>query len=129
MATTNLGSVIGPIGPQGIPGKDGKQGPRGYSGLVPKTNTHYAPEITVQANTMTDIAILSGAVTITLGDGVENYDNEWDFVIKQSETAQTVIMPTVNWGLGIAPTFAANTNTICRLYYIGNTLCGEWSVA
>lgn len=95
---------------------------------MPKASIPYAPTITVAANTMSNIATLTGAITITLGDGIEDYDNEWDFVIEQGATAQTITLPAVVWGMGIAPTFAANSVTIVRLYYIGDTLRGEWTV-
>lgn len=101
----------------------------GAEGLVPSRSVPYAPSVSVAANTMTSIGTLTGACAITLGEGVEGYDNEWGFIIEQGETAQTLTLPSVAWGLGIAPSFAANSVTQCRLYYISDTLCGEWVCA
>ena len=75
---------------------------------------------------MTYIAELAGDISITLGDSVPDYDNEWAFSITQGQTAYEVTLPTVNWQAGIAPVFAANTTTEIRLYYIGSTLKGVW---
>ncbi len=86
----------------------------------------YAAEITVPTNRMTCISPLTGAVGITLGAAREGLDNEWSFQITQGVTAYNVVLPVIHWGLGIAPLFAAQTTTLCRLYYMGETLCGEW---
>ncbi len=107
-------------------GPTGPAGPRGYSGLVPAVEVPYAAEITVSANTMTNIAPLSGPVSIGLGDGMTGIDNEWDFTLTQGESAQDVVLPEIHWGLEMAPTFEGGTTTVCRLYYVGDTLCGEW---
>lgn len=86
----------------------------------------YAPSVTVVPNTETTVGMLEGTLEITLGTAVSGLANEWDFVIKQGSNAYTVVLPTVRWGLGFAPSFAENTSTMCRLYYLGGTLCGEW---
>jgi len=116
--------ATGATGPQGI---QGDQGPRGYSGLVPAITAAYASNVTVAANTMTTLT-LSGATTVTLGAGVSGYDNEWDVIIPMPNPVVTLTLPTVSWGQGYAPTLAAGTTTILRLYYIGVTLCGEWAM-
>lgn len=78
---------------------------------------------------MTEIGTLTGACSVTLVPGEDDYDNEWDFTITQGATAQMLTLPAVEWSIGIAPTFAANTTTVCRLYYIGGVLHGIWEVA
>lgn len=96
---------------------------------MPKASIPYAPSVTVAANTLTTIGTLTGACTVTLGSGDAAYDNEWGFAITQGAEAKTLTLPEVVWTLGIAPLFAANTTTVCRLYYIGETLHGVWEVA
>ena len=92
----------------------------------PLSDVDYAENVVAQANRMTNISTLTGNINISLGDAVSGYDNEWDFAVTQGDNAYDVALPTVNWGFGVAPSFSANTTTVCRLYYIGNTLCGEW---
>ena len=116
----------GPQGIQGPQGVQGVQGERGYSGLVPRQSSPYYNEVVVPANTMVNFNQLEGQFSVSLGAGVSGYDNEWDFTITQGDVAYNVFLPTVYWGLGIAPSFNANTTTLCRLYYLGTTLCGEW---
>ncbi len=99
---------------------------RGYSGLVPQQNSPYSANVTIPSNTMINFDELEGAFDVSLAEGVKNYDNEWDFTITQGATAYDVVLPVIEWGLGIAPTFSANTTTLLRLYYVGQTLCGEW---
>ena len=57
---------------------------------------------------------------------MEGFENEWFLEITQGTVAHRVGLPTIRWGLGISPSFAPNTSTICRIYKIGSTLCGEW---
>ncbi len=111
-----------------LKGSKGEKGERGYSGLVSKvTEAATEGEITVNANELKEIPTLTGETTILLGEAVEGYDNEWTFNIVQGDTAQILNgLSNVHWGLGIAPTFSENTTTQCRLYYIGEALCGEW---
>ena len=116
----------GPQGIQGIPGEQGIQGERGYSGLIPRQRSPYYSEVIVPANTMVNYNQLTGEFSVSLGSAVSGYDNEWSFTITQGDYAFDVFLPTIHWGLGIAPTFSANTTTLCRLYYLGTTLCGEW---
>lgn len=99
------------------------------SGLTPSINAAYTENIMLDVNTMTHIAELTENITITLSQGTVGFDNEWDFSITQGDTAYSVNLPAISWGLGIAPSFAANTTTICRLYYVGSKLCGEWVTA
>ncbi len=113
----------GPVGPRG------ETGARGPSGLVPRISCPATDIMSLDANTMTAIGALAAPVSILIADGPAGYDNEWDFSITQGELAHSVTLPAVRWGLGIAPAFAAGTTTYRRLYYIGSTLCGEWSVA
>lgn len=84
--------------------------------------------INAPANASTVIHELTGPVIIMLGDRIQGYDNEWTFTVTQGAAAQTIALPDIHWGLGIAPAFSANTTTQCRLYYVGEALCGEWSV-
>ncbi len=107
-------------GPQGDPG------PRGYSGLVPAVSIPWAAEITVEANIKTTIGILAGATSITLGEPVPGYDNEWTFLIQQGETAQDVVLPVIQWHGGYAPVFGPNSRTEVRMWYSGDTLCGVY---
>ncbi len=99
---------------------------RGAEGYVPQEACASSGNMTLAANVMSLIGPLTGNVTISLGPGLEGYDNEWDFTLTQSTVPHTVTLPAIRWGLGIAPTFAASTTTVCRLYYVGNALCGEW---
>ena len=88
----------------------------------------YSANVEIPANDVYNIAELSGDIAIDLKAGEAGKANEWDIVITQGDTAHAVTFATpVNWGLGIAPTFAANTSTMIRLYYIADKLCGEWS--
>lgn len=105
---------------------NGEKGERGYIGLMPRQSSPYYSEVTVPANTMVNFNQLMGNFSVSLGKAVSGYDNEWSFTITQGDVAFDVFLPTVYWGLGIAPTFSANTTTLCRLYYLGTTLCGEW---
>ena len=98
----------------------------GGSSLFPEVNIPYSPSVEIAANNKSIIAQLTGNITLTLGAGVENMDNEWAFVITQGNTAYTVTLPTVNWVLGAAPLFDKNSTTYVMLYYVGDTLCGEW---
>ncbi len=85
-------------------------------------------DLTLATNTMTEINNDEHSdVNITLAAPVSGYDNEWGVTIPVGDTPYTVsFAEPVHWGLGIAPTFAANTTTVCRFYYVGDTLCGEW---
>lgn len=94
-------------------------------GLFPELQLPYAPSIEIAANNKSIISTLTGDVTITLGAGVEDMDNEWAFVITQPG-AYIVNLPAVNWVLGAAPLFDRNSTTYVILYYVGDTLCGEW---
>ncbi len=105
----------------------GAAGKDGAPGIFPTVTVPYAAEFEIKPNTMTNIAPLEGAITLTLGDGLDGYENEWAFTITQGETARTITMPTAEWTLGIAPTFAAGTTTEVRLYYLGDTLRGVWN--
>ncbi|MBQ6848109.1 MAG: collagen-like protein [Clostridia bacterium] len=116
----------GDKGDKGDQGEQGIQGATGPSGLLPRQSSPYYQEVSVPANTMINYNELTGDFNVSLQNGISGYDNEWDFTITQGDTAYNVILPTVYWGFGIAPAFPANTTTLCRLYYIGNTLCGEW---
>ncbi len=105
-------------------GRDGSPGP---SGMIPThdlnnlLSAHLLP-----ANHMGRISIISPCL-FSFAPGVEGYDNEWGLTIHMSVYAQTVTFsPSVTWGLGIAPTFPPGSTTICRFYYVGETLCGEW---
>ncbi len=108
-------------------GPQGERGEAGISGLQPLQDIG-SPESTVlilPANTMTVITptMIHGFV---LGSGIAGLDNEWGLTIMMGNTAHTLSLPATKWTLGIAPTFAAGTTTVCRFYYVGNTLCGEW---
>ncbi len=96
------------------------------SGVPKLAEIAYAPSVTLAVNTMSVIAELTGAISISLAPGVEGYDNEWSFTVTQGATAYDIVLPSIMWGLSIAPTFAARTTTVCRLYYVGEKLCGEW---
>lgn len=73
-----------------------------------------------------NVAGMSGCM-IELNPGTENVDNEWAFtLIMPANGYPSVGLPVIHWGLGIAPAFEPGTTIVCRLYYVGETLCGEW---
>lgn len=100
---------------------------RGSSGLVPFAGlpASVAGCRTLSANRMYR-ATLTGDETFAFAGAVSGYDNEWDLELTQGSTAYQIGLPVIRWGLGISPTFAANTTTVCRIYKVGDTLCGEW---
>ena len=98
------------------------------SGIWPKKTIAYQSEVSLDANTTTEIGTLSGKLTITLNSGYAGFDNEWDAVISMGSTEYDVVLPSVRWGLHTLPSFSANTATVIRLFYIGSVLCGEWTV-
>lgn len=100
---------------------------KGSSGLVPRVELPAAVDgcRTLYPNRMY-CATVKADEQFLLGDPIEGFDNEWDLQLTQGETAYQIALPVICWGLGVAPTFAANTTTVCRLYKIGDTLCGEW---
>ncbi len=100
------------------------------AGVLPITEGVFdRASLYLDANKMTiyDASQIPYEIGVYLKEGVEGYDNEWGMTVIQGETAVPVNCGTApHWGLGIAPTFAANTTTVCRFYYVGDTLCGEW---
>ena len=70
--------------------------------------------------------VLSQNETFVFANEAPDYENEWFLEITQGDTAYQVTFPNIRWGMGVAPTFAPNTTTVCRVYKIGTTLCGEW---
>lgn len=106
-------------------GRDGATGMLPLNDLSASSNN----QVTLPANSMTiieGVLIESYSVYLNLGERVEGYDNEWGMTFHMGETVHGVYFPTTRWPLGIAPTFAANTTTVIRWYYVGDTLCGEW---
>ncbi len=107
-------------------GRDGATGMLPLNDLSASSTTFH----TLPANHMTLFAATIDANVFTLGDGVEGYDNEWGLTLTMTERegggATQIYLPTTRWPLGVAPTFAANTTTVIRWYYVGDTLCGEW---
>lgn len=100
---------------------------RGYSGLVPSVIQEPYGIIKLTANTETVVPITISDITFSLGDAVAGYSNEWILVLTQGETEYNIdFFPEVEWQLGIAPRFEANTTTEVRLFYVGNTLKGIW---
>lgn len=93
------------------------------SGAMPKNTVPYTSNITVPANQMIVIDTLLGDITVTLGDGLLGYDNEWDFTVTQGQTAYNVVLPLIEW-IGDVPAFEANTVTQARLFYKGEVLMG-----
>lgn len=100
----------------------------GFKFLTPIKDVEYQPEIALEANIMSNIAELTGDVTISLEEGTTGYDNQWIFLIKQGATAYTVNLPEIQWysSAGIAPSFGINTVTEVRLCYRNNKLVGSW---
>ncbi len=119
--------IQGIRGIQGPKGDKGEQGPRGFSGLVPQKNVPYSANITIPANIETVIDVLQGNISVSLGSPISDYSNEWIFIITQSETAYDVVLPEIDWQLGIAPTFLPDSITEIRLYYKGSILQGVWT--
>ncbi len=111
----------------GEKGDKGDRGERGYSGLVQKQSRTYSPAVSVPSNVLVDIAALEGDIGISLGEGVVGYDNEWVFTVTQGEVAYNVMLPAIEWTLGIAPVFAADSVTEIRLHYKGERLMGVWN--
>lgn len=109
-----------------------------FSRLFPKTAVRSGGgEVTVAANTVTEVEQLWNDISITLGQPIEGYDNEWIFTIHQNDTdAYAVSLPDVEWSYGIAPTFAPGSITEVRLYRVCGTfynppdgiLRGVWNV-
>lgn len=108
-----------------------KQCTSNISPAIPITNIPFADNITLPSNCevhiITDSGRLEGAVTFSLGEAVNGLSNEWIVVIAMGETEYDVVLPEIQWTLGIAPSFSANTTTEIRLYYMGNALKGVWN--
>ncbi len=102
------------------------QGADGADGVTKVVNVPYAASVTVEPNNITEISVLSGACSVTLGDGPFGLDNEWAFLITQGDVAYDVVLPEVVWQMGMAPSFAENTSTEVRLYLRGGVLKGVW---
>ena len=98
---------------------------RGAEGFLQLISVPYAASLTITANIMTEIAVLTGAITLTLGPPLSGYDNEWGFTLTQGATAYNVVLPVIKWA-GAMPTFAANSTTQVRLFYVGSQLTGVW---
>ncbi len=122
-------------GAQGIQGIQGVQGERGYSGLLPYTDldmfcvgSYVPPSIfeLVAPNKMVRYHNLNTGLELDFAPAIEGYDNEWNFTVTQGDVEYEIILPEISWGFGIAPTFKANTDTVCRIYKVGDKLCGEW---
>lgn len=111
------------------------RGPRGNTGTVEAwSKITVVPTAGVNLNcgintmTVIDVASFTGTAfgAITLMQGAPLYDNEWGITVIQGATAKPITLPSITWGLGIAPTFGADSTTVMRLYYVGEVLCGEW---
>ena len=83
-------------------------------------------DIELSANVTNLIPVLDGAVNITLAEASEELDCEWVFVIAQGAEAHKVTMPKIDWYLGIAPAFEANTVTEVRVFRVGDKYKGVW---
>ncbi len=105
---------------------DGQRGERGSSGMLPLDPGNGNTVQTVRANTMLVMNLGNATGGVNLGDPIEGYDNEWGLTLTVGDPIAQIYIPTTHWGLGIAPTFASNTTTVIRWYYVGETLCGEW---
>ena len=69
---------------------------------------------------------LTGGLTVTFDSIETGLDNEWVFVIRMGDTAQSVTLPEIEWYLGIEPTFEANTTTEIRVHKVGDVYKGVW---
>lgn len=107
-------------------GDTGPQGEPGVEGVNFKQNIDYAANLTVPANIKTHISTLTGPLTLTLGEGKEDLDNYWAFSIKQGAAAQSLTLPAINWTLGIAPAFAANSKTVVWIEEDEGKYFGSW---
>ena len=76
-------------------------------------------DIELSANVTNLIPVLDGAAS-------EELDCEWVFVIAQGAEAHKVTMPKIDWYLGIAPAFEANTVTEVRVFRVGDKYKGVW---
>ncbi len=108
-------------------GESGKQGIQGESGLVPRVDAETSSGmIELSANTEYHFPALTDDLTITFGAEEDGFSNEWIFILPQGGTAQTVTLPEIEWYLGIAPTFGANTVTEVRVHKVGDAYKGVW---
>lgn len=122
----------GPQGIQGLQGVQGERGERGFSGMMPKiTSAVTSGNISVPVSTEFIIPELTGETTIELTQPTAEetqYSVVWNFTINKGATDYNVTLPeNIEWTLGIAPTFSANSITEVCLYYKGNVLRGAWN--
>lgn len=64
---------------------------------------------------------------IELSPGADSVYNEWSFILTVPVgSSPSIGLPVTQWVEETAPTFEQGTTTACWLYYVGETLCGEW---
>ena len=80
----------------------------------------------IRANVVNVLPRLTGALDITFASATDGLDNEWVFIITQGETVQSVTLPEIEWYLGIAPAFEANSVTEVRVHAVGDKYKGVW---
>ncbi len=124
--TDGLTPYIGANGHWYIGSTDTRTPAKGESGMIPRTALGVC---TTGYNLSPNVLFcftLGGNSRLGMVNEKSDFDNEWAFEVTQGDTAYELSLPTIRWGLGVAPTFAANTTTLCRLYKVNGTLCGEW---
>ncbi len=80
----------------------------------------------IRANAAYVFPELTGALEITFADADDALDNEWIFIVTQGESEQSITLPDIDWYLGIAPTFEANSVTEVRVHAVGGVYKGVW---
>ena len=80
----------------------------------------------IRANVANVFPELTGALEINFAPAADGLDNEWIFIITQGETAQSITLPKIEWYLGIAPSFEANSVTEVRVHVVGDKYKGVW---
>lgn len=99
---------------------------KGTPPIIRQTLAEGAVEIS--ANAINIFPTLTNSMNISFAPATETLDHEWIFVIPQGATAQSIQLPEIDWYLGIAPSFEANTTTEVRVHRLGDQYRGVWIV-
>ena len=98
-------------------------------GATPIKNINQSKgSVQISANVVNVFPPLTGRIELTFASAQEGLDNEWAFVLPQGATAWTVVHPEIEWYLGIAPSFEANSTTEVRVHQVGDVYKGVWIV-
>lgn len=104
---------------------------------ITESNLHSSRHVPV--NTLLEVTSLSANCLFVIAppsEDIEGADNKWDLMVTQGETAYDVDVLArgegpeireIRWVRGYAPSFPANSITICRMYRLTNgDVGGEW---